>query len=48
LVDGIVNGTGKFVNWFSGIIRYAQSGNIGYYVFVMVIGIVLILCSRMF
>ena len=47
IVDGTVNGVGKFVNWFSGIIRYAQTGNLGFYLFVMVIGIVVILGSRM-
>ncbi len=48
IVDGFVNGIGRIVTWFSGIIRYAQTGNIGLYVFVMVIGIVLILCTRIF
>ncbi len=47
VVDGLVNGTGRFVTWISGILRYAQTGNLGFYLFVMVIGIVIILCSRM-
>ena len=46
VVDGLVNGVGRVVTWFSGILRYAQTGNIGFYVFVMAIGIVLILCTR--
>ena len=47
LVDGIVNSVGKIVNWASSKIRLAQTGNIGFYVFVMVISIVLILFTRM-
>lgn len=47
LVDGIVNGVGTAVNWTSSKIRLAQTGNIGFYVFVMVISIVLILFTRM-
>ena len=46
LVDGIVNGVGTAVNWTSSKIRLAQTGNIGFYVFVMVISIVLILFTR--
>ncbi len=46
LVDGIVNSIGTAVNWTSSKIRLAQTGNIGFYVFVMVIGIVLILFTR--
>jgi NADH-quinone oxidoreductase subunit L len=48
IIDGLVNGIGRFITWLSGIIRYAQTGNIGFYVFVMVIGIALILCTRIF
>lgn len=46
LVDGIVNGVGTLVNRTSSIIRLAQTGNIGLYIFVMVISIVLILLTR--
>jgi NADH-quinone oxidoreductase subunit L len=48
LVDGIVNGCGMAVNGISGVIRKAQTGNIGFYVFVMVISIVLILFTQLF
>jgi len=48
LVDGIVNGTGTFVNKVSGGIRYLQSGNIGSYIFLMVISIIIIIATRMF
>jgi NADH-quinone oxidoreductase subunit L len=43
LIDGLVNGTGKALNGFSGLLRYSQTGNIGGYIFSMVIGIILIL-----
>lgn len=46
LVDGIVNGVGIAVNWTSSKIRLLQTGNIGFYVFVMVISIVLIIATR--
>lgn len=48
IVDGIVNGMGTIVSGVSGVIRKAQTGNIGFYVFVMVIGIVLILFTQLF
>ncbi len=47
LIDGIVNGVGTVVNWTSSKIRLLQTGNIGFYVFVMVISIVIILFTRM-
>ncbi len=43
LIDGIVNGTGKALNGLSGLLRYSQTGNIGGYIFSMVIGIIIIL-----
>jgi NADH-quinone oxidoreductase subunit L len=46
IVDGIVNGIGSLVRWISQTIRLAQTGNIGFYVFVMVISIVLILFTQ--
>jgi len=48
IIDGFVNGVGRFITWLSGILRYAQTGNMGFYVFAMVIGIVLILFTRIF
>jgi len=48
IVDGIVNGTGTFVNKVSGGVRYLQSGNIGAYIFLMVISIIAIIATRMF
>jgi NADH-quinone oxidoreductase subunit L len=46
IVDGIVNGIGTMTKWMSSTIRLAQTGNIGFYVFVMVISIVVILLTR--
>jgi NADH-quinone oxidoreductase subunit L len=48
IVDGIVNGFGYAVNGTSKVIRKAQTGNIGFYVFVMVISIVIILFAQLF
>ena len=48
IIDGIVNGVGSIVNWLSGTIRLVQTGNTGFYIFVMVISIVLILFTQLF
>jgi NADH-quinone oxidoreductase subunit L len=47
LIDGFVNGMGSVINWGSRTIRLAQTGNIGFYVFVMVISIVIILFTQL-
>jgi NADH-quinone oxidoreductase subunit L len=47
IIDGIVNGVGVIVTKGSSVIRLAQTGNIGFYIFVMVISIVLILFTRL-
>jgi NADH-quinone oxidoreductase subunit L len=47
IVDGIVNGVGFVVNWTSSQLRLVQTGNIGVYIFIMVISIVIILFTRM-
>lgn len=41
-IDGIVNGVGRLVNWGSGRMRLLQSGQVGFYLFAMVVGIVLL------
>ena len=43
IIDEIVNGVGQAVNGASSIIRKAQTGHIGVYIFSMVLGIVAIL-----
>jgi len=42
-IDGAVNGVGKFVNWSGGRLRLLQNGQVGVYIFGMVLGIVLLL-----
>jgi NADH-quinone oxidoreductase subunit L len=48
VVDGFVNGIGNAVKWSGGVIRYAQSGNIGFYLFAMTIGIIIMLLVKLF
>jgi len=43
LIDLFVHGAGRLVQWLSGNIRLLQTGETGFYVFAMVIGIVMIL-----
>ncbi|NDC41654.1 MAG: NADH-quinone oxidoreductase subunit L, partial [Chitinophagia bacterium] len=39
-IDGAVNGIGKTVRWGSEKIRLLQSGQVGFYIFIMVLGII--------
>ncbi len=48
VVDGFVNGIGSAVKWTGGVIRYAQSGNIGFYMFAMTIAIIIMLLVKLF
>ncbi|MBR0571934.1 NADH-quinone oxidoreductase subunit L [Microvirga sp. STS03] len=48
IVDGIVNGVGKFVMQSSRTLRFAQSGAIGFYILLMVVSIALILFLNFF
>jgi NADH-quinone oxidoreductase subunit L len=41
-IDGIVNGVGRLVNWGSGRMRLLQNGQVGTYIFAMVIGVVIL------
>lgn len=45
-IDKLVNATGSLVVWGSRTARLLQNGSIGYYIFIMVIGIVLILVAN--
>jgi len=47
LIDGIVNGVGTSVNWVSGLVRKAQTGYIGFYIMVMVVGVIVILFTSL-
>lgn len=43
VIDGVVNGFGQLTQWGADKIRLIQTGNIGSYLFMMVVGIILIL-----
>jgi NADH-quinone oxidoreductase subunit L len=43
VIDGLVNGVGSAVIGISSVVRKAQTGHIGVYIFSMVLGIILIL-----
>ena len=47
-VDGFVNGVGKAVNYGSRQIRLLQSGQVGIYVLMMVLGILLFFIIQLF
>ncbi len=46
-IDGIVNWFGKATDRSAGVLRYVQTGSVGFYIFAMVISIALILFWRM-
>jgi NADH-quinone oxidoreductase subunit L len=47
-IDGMVNGTGKFVNYGSRQLRWLQSGQVGAYVLLMVIGMLILFIIQLF
>ena len=47
-IDGLVNGTGKFVHYGSRQLRWLQSGQVGAYVLLMVIGMLLLFIIQLF
>ncbi|MGN6507968.1 MAG: NADH-quinone oxidoreductase subunit L [Chitinophaga sp.] len=42
-IDGIVNGVGRLVSWGSNRMRLLQNGQVGTYLFAMVVGVVILL-----
>jgi NADH-quinone oxidoreductase subunit L len=42
-VDGVVNGVGRFIGWSSSKLRLVQTGQVGFYIFGMVVGMVILL-----
>jgi NADH-quinone oxidoreductase subunit L len=48
VIDGLVNGTGRLVQYGSRQLRYLQSGQVGGYVLLMVIGIVVLFVVQLF
>jgi NADH-quinone oxidoreductase subunit L len=47
-IDNIVNATGKAVTWGGKTLRLVQTGNIGFYIFAMVISIIILLVAKAF
>lgn len=47
-IDGIVNGVGKTVRWGGDRVRLLQTGQVGFYIFAMVIGITLLFAVSFF
>ena len=47
-IDGLVNGTGKFVTYGSRQLRWLQSGQVGAYILLMVIGMLLLFIIQLF
>jgi NADH-quinone oxidoreductase subunit L len=41
-IDGVVNGVGRLVNWGSSRMRLMQNGQVGTYIFAMVVGVVIL------
>lgn len=48
VIDGIVNGAGKIANFGGRYVRLVQTGNIGFYIFAMVISIIVIIALNAF
>jgi NADH-quinone oxidoreductase subunit L len=48
VVDAIVNGIGSAVKWCGSIVRQAQTGNVGFYLFAMSIAAALILIIQLY
>lgn len=47
-IDGLVNGVGKTVRWGGDRVRLLQTGQVGFYIFVMVIGMTLLFAFSFF
>ena len=43
MIDRLVNGVGEMVVRTGNTIRYVQTGNVGFYMFIMILGIIAIL-----
>jgi NADH-quinone oxidoreductase subunit L len=48
VIDGGVNGIGKLVRWGSDRVRLLQTGQVGFYIFVMVAGITVLFALSFF
>ena len=47
-IDGIVNGVGKSINYGSRQIRLLQSGQVGTYILLMVVGMLVLFIIQLF
>ena len=47
-IDASVNGVGRFVRWSADRVRLVQSGQVGYYIFIMVLGMTAIMAIGFF
>ncbi len=47
-IDGFVNGIGNFINFCSTKLRFLQNGLVGFYMFMMVLGIILLVAIQLF
>jgi NADH-quinone oxidoreductase subunit L len=47
-IDGLVNGVGKTVRWGGDRLRLLQTGQVGFYIFIMVLGIVALFALSFF
>ncbi len=47
-IDGLVNGVGKTVRWGGDRVRLLQSGQVGFYIFMMVIGMTILFAISFF
>lgn len=47
-IDGVVNGVGKTVRWGSDRVRLLQSGQVGFYIFIMVLGMIILFTLSFF
>lgn len=47
-IDGVVNGVGKTVRWGGDRLRLLQTGQVGFYIFIMVLGIVVLFTLSFF
>lgn len=47
-IDASVNGVGRFVRWSADRVRLVQSGQVGYYIFIMVIGMTALIAIGFF
>ena len=48
VIDGLVNGVGKGLQYTGRQLRWLQSGQVGAYVLLMVMGIILLLIIQLF